>query len=252
MLSIDKEYEINYYDIDLNWQLMFTSVMNLFQDTFVHMSENLGRGIRYLNSINLTWMVNKWEINMYEYPTYNEKIKVRMTPIAYRKSLMNIQFEIFNSRGKKVADAFSLWILLDMKQKIPCRNKFEDMFEVYGLKASENKINTMKKINISKNLINTKKLNVGYCDIDTNGHVNNVKYLYWILDTISEDIVKDYKITKLRISYKKSANYSDIITLSFTKNIENKLIVYSHKIADKENSVLVLAETVLQKSYVDK
>lgn len=73
MLSIDKEYEINYYDIDLNWQLMFTSVMNLFQDTFVHMSENLGRGIRYLNSINLTWMVNKWEINMYEYPTYNEK-----------------------------------------------------------------------------------------------------------------------------------------------------------------------------------
>lgn len=95
-------------------------------------------------------------------------------------------------------------------------------------------------------------MNVGYCDIDTNGHVNNVKYLYWILDTISEDIVKDYKITKLRISYKKSANYSDIITLSFTKNIENKLIVYSHKIADKENSVLVLAETVLQKSYVDK
>lgn len=30
--------------------------------------------------------------------------------------------------------------------KIPCRNKFEDMFEVYGLKASENKINTMKKL----------------------------------------------------------------------------------------------------------
>jgi len=252
MLSIDKEYEIHYHDVDLNWQLMFTSVMNFFQDTFVYMSEYVGRGIRYLNSMNLTWVVSGWEINMYEYPAYNEKIKVRMTPIAYRKSFMNIQFEIFNSRGKKVADAFSLWILLDMKQKIPCRSKFEDMYKIYGLKASENKINTIKKINISKNLINTKKFNVGYRDIDTNGHVNNVNYLYWILDSISEDIVKDYKITKIRISYKKSANYNEIIKLSFTKNIENNLIVYSHKIDDKDDSSLVLAETILQKKcYVD-
>ncbi|WP_160670934.1 acyl-ACP thioesterase domain-containing protein [Clostridium sp. C8-1-8] len=246
MLSIEKEYEIHYYDVDINKKLTLTSLMNFLQDIFVYASESGGRGIQYMNNINLTWVVHKWEINMYDYPSYSESIKIRMTPTAYRKSYMNIRFEILDSYENIIADAYSLWILLDMKDRIPCRNKFEDVYKVYGLNYSDNKINIMKEIKTTSDLHDIKEFHVGYCDIDTNGHVNNVKYLSWILNSVSLDIMRYYTVKQISISYKKPASYNDVIRTSYTKENDEQFIRCTHKIVSDDEIVLVLAETLWQ------
>lgn len=248
MALIEKQYDIHYYEIDFNKELMITSVMNFFQDIFVHTSEISGKGMDYLANINLTWIVYRWEINMYKYPTFNQKITVKMTPTAYRKSYMNIEFEIFNVNGEKIADALSLWILIDTDKNIPCRNTLENAYEIYGLSSKDTNIITMKKINLPERIDNKEVFKVGYGDIDTNGHVNNVKYLYWLLESISEDIIKKYKLCKIEISYKKDVKYNERITSSSETIIEKTLIRCLHKITDEQNGILAIAETVWKKS----
>ena len=43
--------------------------------------------------------------------------------------------------------------------------------------------------------------------MDTNGHMNNCHYVQIALDALEEDMV----VSKLRVEYKKSAVYNDVI-----------------------------------------
>lgn len=243
MKSIQKEYDIHYYEINFRKELMITSIMNFFQDIFVYASESNGKGIDYLKTINSTWMVYGWKIDIYKYPTYNQKIKVKMTPTGYRKSYMNIMFEIFNEEGEKIVEALSLWVIIDTKRNLPCKNVLENAYEVYGLNSNNTKIITMRKIGLPQNVNNEEVFKVGYGDIDTNGHVNNVKYLNWLLESLAEDIVKKYKLSKIEISYKKDAKYNEIIKSSTETITERTAVRCVHKITGEQNEVLVIAET---------
>ncbi len=243
MASIEKQYNIHYYEVDFNNELFVTSVVNFFQDIFVHTYEVAGKGLDYFSSINLTWIIYRWEINMYKYPTYNQTVTVKMTPTAYRKSYMNIEFEIIDVNGEKIADALSLWILMDTKKNIPCGNSLEEVYEIYRLNINDNNINTMKKIDLPKKNDNQKIFKVGYGDIDTNGHLNNARYLYYLLESVSEDIIKEYKLSNIKIIYKKDAKYNQIITSSSETIVERTLVRCLHKIINKEDEILAIAET---------
>jgi len=184
---------------------------------------------------------------VYKYPTYNQTVTVKMNPTAYRKSYMNIQFEIFDVNGEKIADALSLWILMDTKKNIPCGNSLQETYEIYGLNTNDNNINTMKKINLPEKIDKQEVFKVGYGDIDTNGHLNNARYLYWLLESVSEDILKEYKLSKVKITYKKDAKYNQIITSSSETIVDKKLVRCLHKIIDEQEIILAIAETNWEK-----
>ena len=40
-----------------------------------------------------------------------------------------------------------------------------------------------------------------WSDIDTNGHVNNVKYVVWALDALEYDFVKNNKVKELLVNF---------------------------------------------------
>ena len=50
-----------------------------------------------------------------------------------------------------------------------------------------------------------KIFNVRYSDIDTNGHVNNSKYVSWIIETVPLEIVLNYTLKNLKMDYKRNS-----------------------------------------------
>lgn len=255
MRAIEKVYENQYFDVDVNKKLFLSSIINHFQDSFVKVSlaEELGIGIEYMNDKNLTWIIYRWQLKVYNYDCTKKELKVVMTPSAYKRSYLNVKFEMFSESGEKVAEAFSLWILLDMKEGRPYKGEDEDenIRKIFNLNIDENKINTMKdtdvfrKIETIEHMYNEKIFNAGYGDIDTNKHVNNSRYISWMIEPIAQYLLDGYEIREIKISYRKPAKYGDMVRAVCSLEKEEDSIKSFNKIMDKDGSIFAAAEILM-------
>ena len=48
---------------------------------------------------------------------------------------------------------------------------------------------------------------VRYTDIDSNNHVNNTKYIDWAIETLPEDIVNNYVLDEVKVTFEKECKY---------------------------------------------
>lgn len=256
MRAVEKIYENQYFNLDVNKKLFLSSIINYFQDLFVKVSlaEESGKGIEYMNDKNLTWIIYRWQLKLYKHNYIREDFKVVMTPSAYKRSYLNVKFEMFSENGEKVAEAFSLWILLDMKEGRPYKGEDEDenIRKIFNLSIDENRIDTMKntdvfrKIETIEDMYNEKIFNVGYGDIDTNKHANNSRYISWMIEPIAQYLLEGYEISEIKISYRKPAKYGDMVRAVCSIEEGADSIKSFNKIMDKDDSIFAAAEILIK------
>lgn len=242
----EKEYEIQYYEIDYNRKLLITSLMNYLGDIATRQSEDLGIGINYLREHGIAWVLYKWNINIYRYPLYGEKIKVRTKPYSFRKFYAYRIFEILDSSGGIIARANSMWFLIDMEKRKAIRIT-DDMYKAYGINKDKNDVLDIKKIKSPEKICSEKTFDVRYSDIDTNRHVNNVKYVEWAIETLPLDIVINYSIKSINITYQKETTYGSTVRVFTELKEKDGEYVCLHKIVSQDGMELTLLETTWEK-----
>jgi len=83
-------------------------------------------------------------------------------------------------------------------------------------------------------------------DTDMNKHVNNIKYLQWVLESVPEDIINNYYLHSIDGRFIAEANYGQTI-LSLTKNdIENESFIHTIK-TKGDDKVCARAKTIWRK-----
>ncbi|MCB2294615.1 acyl-ACP thioesterase [Clostridium algoriphilum] len=238
----DRDYTIHYYEVDINKRVLMTSIMNYLGDMAMYQSEILGVGIEQLSANKMAWVLYKWDIKMESYPLLNETVKVKTFACSFRGFYAYRKYEIMDVKGNNIGYADSVWILINTDRKRPMRIT-KDIYAAYGIDDSNNisididDILSITKVDIEKSF------EVRYGDIDTNMHVNNVKYATWALETVPKDIVLNYKLKNIKITYEKETTYGETIKVSTEVLREEDKIICRHKIINKEGSELTLLES---------
>jgi medium-chain acyl-[acyl-carrier-protein] hydrolase len=245
--TYEKEYEIHYYEVDYKKRALITSVVDFLGDIATKQSAELGVGIDYLIENKLAWVLYKWNVDIYKYPTYGEKVKIKTCPSSMRKFYAYRTFEIFNTEGELIGKAESIWFLIDIEKRRPVRIS-KDIYKFYGVDFEDDSILEIEDIKKSTGLSNEKIFNVRYSDIDTNHHVNNSKYIAWAIETVPMEIVLKYTLKNVKVTYEKETTYGETVRV-FTEVInEDNLVVCLHKIMDKEDKELTLLKTVWERN----
>lgn len=242
----EKEYEIHYYEVDYKKRVLITSIVDYLEDAATKQSDELGIGMDYLVENNLGWVLYKWNIDIYSYPVYGEKILIRTCPCAMKKFYAYRTFELLNSKGERLGKAESVWFLLNIEKRRPVRVG-EDILNAYGLTANDDKPLEIENIKPLENYNYEKQFSVRYSDIDTNRHVNNEKYIAWAIETMPLDTVLNYTLKNIKVTYEKETIYGeDIRVLTEIEQVENNIIC-NHKILNKEEKELTLLKTTWEK-----
>ncbi|SQC00956.1 acyl-ACP thioesterase [Clostridium tetanomorphum] len=194
-LVTEKEYEIHYYEVDYKRRLLITNIINYFCDIATKQSEDRNVGLDYMKENNVAWVLYKWHINVHRYPLYGEKVIVTTRPHSFRKFYAYRKFEIIDEKGKIIIEANSIWFLIDIQRRRPKRIN-EHIEEAYKVSKDndERAILEIPDIKCIEKIHNEKTFNVRYSDIDTNGHVNNAKYVSWAIETVPLEIIKSYAL----------------------------------------------------------
>ncbi|MBK5241171.1 acyl-ACP thioesterase domain-containing protein [Clostridium sp.] len=238
----DRNYNVHYYEVDIHKRALITSIIDYLGDMAMYQSEILGVGVDYLKENKMAWVLYKWDITMESYPLLNETIKVKTFAHSFRKFYAYRKYEIIDGRGNKIGYASSVWILINTDRRRPIRI-ISDMYEVYGIDDSNNDALNIKDIQGINTVHEEKSFNVRYSDIDTNMHVNNVKYVAWALETIPKDIVLNYELKNIRVTYIKETTYGETVNVSTEIIREESKTICKHKIVNEDGTELTLLES---------
>lgn len=234
---LEREYEVHYYDVDVKLQCKIESIINYFTDIGTKQSEKFGVGIEYMSERNLAWVFCKYDIKINRYPKYGEKIKVATNALGFKRFYASRLYEIFDEEGNKIVEAVGVFLLIDINKRRAVRIPLEQ-YEFYGVSAEEEYNINVSKLEKLKEKMYSKEFKVRYSDIDSNTHVNNVKYIEWSLESIPVEILYNNNLVELSVVFEKECSYGDEIKSTCEIKETDDQYIILHKIENNEGKEL--------------
>lgn len=242
--SFSKNYEIHYYEADSNLKCKLPSIVNFICDVGTDQSESLGGGIEYCTENNCAWVFFEDDIVMHRYPEYGETISITTVPEGFKKFYGLRKYIIKDKDENIIGEAKAIFFLIDIQRRRPMRIQ-KEQYEMYGISGDTdlNCDDFIEKIKNHNPAQYVKEFNVRYSDIDSNHHVNNVKYIEWSLEAVPVEIFEKYEISRLRVIFEKECVYGEKVTTAadfINENSEN-MISY-HTIKNEKGKVVTILE----------
>ncbi len=212
-----KNFNVDYGDADFYRKLKLSSLFNYFQDVASHHAQNLGLGVEELLAEHgVTWVLVKIIVKMDRFPNLNEEILVETWPLEPKKLEFERDFYVKDMQGNIIGRAISSWVIMDVATRdIRKTELFPAKFpQLIPARAIDGRIG---KIKANGQLNEVYKKKIGYSDIDINGHLNNSKYIDYIMDCFSIEKHGLYTVNTIQVNYISEAMPGDYIV--FNKDI---------------------------------
>lgn len=210
---LTKKYSILVNDSDFMGKVKLSSVFNFFQEIASIHADNLGLGMDTLvETHGVVWVLVRIRLDIIRYPLWKEDVILETWPQVPNRFEFERDFIIKDVDGNVIARAVSVWVMMDIQTRR--LKKPEVSKENYPVLNMDRAINcTLGKLKPLENPIVSHKRYIGYSDIDSNGHLNNSKYLDFIMDSFTIDQHKKYETHSIQINYLNEVLPGDSIIL---------------------------------------
>ncbi len=235
------EYKTRYTDVGSDNKLTLKALVATLQQAAISHSEQAGYGVNHIDKTHLAWLLLDWKVQVISYPNSNETLTVKTWPRIFDKLYSYRDFEVFDEDNNLVAIASSKWFAIDTETK-KIRKLTPEITESYGEPITkcvfENTFN--EKLKVPEDL----KLNFNYeiqrRDIDTNGHVNNLNYIDFALETLDEDIYNSNTFHNLEVIYKKEIKLHEKINCYYSCENEKHVVTIKSENNETVHAVVKL------------
>ncbi|XP_028786179.1 palmitoyl-acyl carrier protein thioesterase, chloroplastic [Neltuma alba] len=213
---------IRSYEVGPDKTATLDSILNLLQETalnHVWMSGLLSDGFGATHGMmrnNLIWVVSRMQLLVDYYPIWGEVVEIDTWVGASGKNGMRRDWLIRSqATGGIFARATSTWVTMNRTtrrlSKIPdeVRDELSPWF-IEKQAITEDTHEKIVKLNKeAKYMISD--LKPKRSDLDMNQHVNNVKYVKWMLETIPDRILESHQLSGITLEYRRECGSSDIV-----------------------------------------
>ena len=183
-------------------------ILEYFQDCCIFQSESIGYKIQDELDRDRGWFLLAWTVEIERFPVLGEELQIITEPYKMKGFYGYRRFMILDSDNKEIASADSLWLLMDLRKKIPQRVP-ADMINAYVSEVKEDTVRVKRKLGTEGEWVQRAQILVDRHFLDTNSHVNNVFYGMW-----AEECLPDgFPVHKIMIDYRQSSYENDVITI---------------------------------------
>jgi len=241
-----KKYKVDTRDIDFTGRMKLSSIFLYFQDIAGEHAENLGMGRAVMEDKGVIWVLVRARVDIIRYPHWKEEITIETWPQEPNRLEFMRDFLIRDSKGEILVKAVSTWVIIDEKTRK--LRKTESIFRGYPPTIKERAIYCkLGRLKPNGKLDKVYAREVRYSDIDQNEHLNNAKYVDFIMDAFTIDEHRKYFVKSIEIDYSNEALPGD--TISFFRDMSqiDENIIYMEGINEDSGEINFKA-----KIYFDK
>lgn len=169
------------YLVDPRRKATLASICLLLQEVAGNHAHYHNFGYHNMLQKEQLWVLNRLRLDMEELPVWRQTVEIRTWVSHFKGPFSFRHFNIFDEGNRSLGRATTLWALIDARSRKPVR------IEAGGfplLPQPEFKGNPAGKLPSCENGQYFTSHTVSYFDLDMVGHVNNVKYLEWVMDPL--------------------------------------------------------------------
>ncbi|KAI9079782.1 hypothetical protein K1719_038403 [Acacia pycnantha] len=218
-------FVIRSYEIGPDQTATMETLMNFLQETalnHVTCSGIGGKGFgatRQMSIRKLIWVVTRIQLQVQRYSSWGDVIEVDTWVDAAGKNGMRRDWIIRDHYTKEIiTKATSTWVIMNRETRKLCKMPEEVRQEVVPFFLNRRSISTEQTDceKIDKLTDDTSErirsgLAPRWNDMDANQHVNNVKYIGWILESVPIKALEEYNMTSLTLEYRRECRQSNLL-----------------------------------------
>lgn len=217
----DRQFELRYFEMNEFGVASPTTILTLLEETAAEHCYSIDNSLYQLADKNIGWVLISGIMQMERYPSYKEKITIRTWLSKYSTIKGFRENIIYDELGNIIGKAKGLWIFFDIERRRPTQI-FDEIKEKWSF-CNEECINhnISKKIKAINNSNYESKFKVNRYDTDMIKHVNNIRYLQWVVESVPSEIIDNYYLFSIDGRFISEGHYGQTI-VSLTKNDINE------------------------------
>ncbi len=219
-MYLSKNITVTKDDVDKNNNMKPFSMLDKLQDLAAIHADIIGVGYNEIIKRNLAWIVMYETIEVVtRLPKKDEEIKVITWPKPQYKLEFEREYEIRDINDNLLVKGISNWAIFDINKRRIARAD-SIIFNGEYITQTNYPNKAPRKLDLAcDNILNTIYYEVTESDIDSNGHMNNAKYI----DAVSKLIYKNTKaiFKKLQIAFIHEARLGQKIKIDYYKAEDN-------------------------------
>ena len=194
---LEKPVHLKTAHVDLYRRLRLSSMFSLFQEAAIEHTILLGCPREKTLDRGLLWVVSLSSVLIHRLPEYDEHLLIRTWAGTDMHLFFPRYWQLCDSQGVPVAEASSLWALMDAKErKIAFPEKYG--ISIPGGETGE-EIPLPKRYAV-RNTDHTSSIVIPPSLVDMNGHLNNARYIDVVQDLLPFEYYRK-EIREISIEY---------------------------------------------------
>ncbi|XP_028227082.1 palmitoyl-acyl carrier protein thioesterase, chloroplastic-like [Glycine soja] len=213
------------YEIGPDKTITVETLMNFLQETCLNHMSNCGvsqndfGATHEMDLRKLIWVVTRIQVQVQRYSKWGEEIEVDTWFDIAGKNGIRRDWIIRDHYTKEIiAKATSTWTMMNRETRRLSKISEEVRQELVPfffnkLAIAREEIDHQKIHKLTDSTAESFRYGVtpGWNDMDVNQHVNNVKYIRWILESVPREVLEDYKMTSMTLEFRRECTQSDLL-----------------------------------------
>lgn len=194
--SYSQEFHLRTSDFDCRGQIKPSAVLDLFQEVAGAHAMELGVGFDDLLKKELIWVIVKVKFRIENDIKEHQKVIVKTWPLPAGRVTLQREYLIEDESGNVLVKGTSEWVTVHSEKRriVPPTNVYP-LEEYCEDRNFEGKLIKVSDFTEHKAVFGVEPQ---FCDLDRNGHVNNIRYADYVLNALSPS---ECKIREFQIDF---------------------------------------------------
>jgi len=190
-------------------------------------STDRGFGMKYLMTIQRSWVLSRLAVEMTEMPEQYERFTVETWVESAMKFFTSRNFCVSDGKGRVFGYGRSIWAMIDTETRQPTNIYSIDDGAINNWVVADKPcpIDKSSRVKMDEEAELVSVINVNYNDIDINGHVNSVKYIEHVLDLWDVAWYRMHHLKRFEIAYVAEAHQGDKLSFYREQTAENEYCI---------------------------
>ncbi|MBW1605977.1 acyl-ACP thioesterase domain-containing protein [Lactobacillus sp. Sy-1] len=244
-----ERHRVTYYETDNQNRVTIPMLINMAIMVSQDQNNALALTDEFILSFGVTWVVIQYDLDIDHLPKTDEHITLQTQSTSYNKFFAFREFWILDEAGRQCAYIKSLWVAMNVEQRrlAPIPHEIVDPYQSKAVKMTPH-LKRPKKIDT---VTTSHQYRTRYSDIDTNIHVNNTRYLDWMIDLLPYEFLVSHFPAHINLKYDNEVRYGTMIESNYERTTVDDQIVTKHEIHNNGKIAAVANFTWQNDSEVD-
>ncbi|MEK6476541.1 acyl-ACP thioesterase domain-containing protein [Catalinimonas sp. 4WD22] len=227
-----QHFTVRSYDVDFQRHLRVDVLCSFFQEVASEHALKLGVGYQQLEEQQLFWVLSRLFLQIKKLPQWHEEITIETWAKGTERLFALRDFVVRSAQGDILVQATSYWLMLDAKSRRPVR---PDSFFT-RLKHEQHAIDTpIEKLESMKESLAFREV-AKYTDLDHNRHVNNIRYISWMLNAFFLDFLLEHELQTLQINFQSELREGDRVEIYSNEIQEDDYLISGFRQGEEQPS----------------